>query len=228
MIMIIYCITCRLNGKSYVGQTITSLLHRWSEHKLDAKHGGNALLYRAIRKYGPDAFDLRVLEECHSIDELNEREQFWISELKTHSDEGYNCTDGGQGCTGFKHSEETKQHLSEVLSGRKFSEEHRRNLSESHKGRKHTEETKQKCSIAAKRRHYTDEQRARVADSNHNRIISQETREKMSQSQLGRHHTDESKLKMSNSRRGKKRKPFSDEHKQHMAEAARNRQKKQK
>ncbi len=56
--------------------------------------------------------------------------------------------------TGHPPSEETKRKLSEVLTGRRFSEEHRRNLSENNsrywKGKHHSEETKQKISDAQK------------------------------------------------------------------------------
>ena len=46
-----------------------------------------------------------------------------------------NCTWGGEGTSGFHHSEETKQMMSESHKGRQFSEEHKQNLSESHKGK---------------------------------------------------------------------------------------------
>jgi group I intron endonuclease len=183
--VIIYLLTCRTSGKSYVGQTIDPLDIRWGEH-CGCALKGQTLLYRAIRKYGLDAFDRRVLEECDEA-ALDERERHWIAELKTLKPGGYNMTEGGQGTRGHQHTEETKQHLSQVLRGRQFTKEHRQNLSRAHTGRRHTPETKQKCSLAAKSAVYTDERRRKVAEANRRRVISDETRKRMSEAQRKRY-----------------------------------------
>jgi len=47
---------------------------------------------------------------------------------------------------GKKHTEETRQKISEALTGRTLSDEHRRKLSEAHTGKTLSEETKQKMS----------------------------------------------------------------------------------
>ena len=64
-----------------------------------------------------------------------------------------NCTFGGEGTSGFHHSEESKRKMSEKRKGRKNSEETKQKMSESSKGEKngmwgknHTEEAKQKIS----------------------------------------------------------------------------------
>ncbi len=51
--MIIYVIKNKVNGKKYVGQTITSLNHRFRRgHLSEARTGRrNSVLYNAIRKY---------------------------------------------------------------------------------------------------------------------------------------------------------------------------------
>lgn len=64
---------------------------------------------------------------------------------------------GKQCCLGRHHSEETKQKLSKILSkprkkGIRKSEEHKRKLSESLKGRTFSEETRRRMSEAAKNR----------------------------------------------------------------------------
>jgi group I intron endonuclease len=91
---IIYCITNKVNGKKYVGQTITTLEKRWKDHLLDSKHL-NYYFYKAIRKYGSDCWELEILEET---EDLAERERFWIKKLGTfnNSQIGYNCTSGGE------------------------------------------------------------------------------------------------------------------------------------
>lgn len=145
--MIIYLLRC-VNGKGYVGQTIDSIEQRWKEHQRDAIDG-KTLLYRAIRKYGRDQFERIVLEECTSTQQLDERERFWIAKLKTLNPNGYNMTLGGQGCHGFRHSNETKRHLSEVNKGKVFSEKTRQRMSKSATGRRLTDEAKRKCGEAA-------------------------------------------------------------------------------
>jgi len=46
-------------------------------------------------KYGIEHFSVRQLEEC-DLSILNEREQYWINQLKTYQN-GYNATIGGDG-----------------------------------------------------------------------------------------------------------------------------------
>jgi len=57
-----------------------------------------------------------------------------------------NMTDGGEGCAGRVLSEETKKKLSDSHKGRKKSEAHRKALSEAAKKRKASKETKEKMS----------------------------------------------------------------------------------
>ena len=49
---------------------------------------------QAIQKYGIDAFAYVVLEEC-SLEELDEREKYWIQFFNTYKGFGYNCNAGG-------------------------------------------------------------------------------------------------------------------------------------
>lgn len=90
----IYKIVNNVNGKEYVGQTTYSLEERWKRHLIDSHKESLARpLYRAIRKYGKDAFSIELLEET---DSLNEREIYWIGKLNTYRT-GYNATLGGDG-----------------------------------------------------------------------------------------------------------------------------------
>lgn len=89
---IIYKITNKVNGKSYIGQTRYTLEFRWKQHlhKRD-----NAYFHNAIHKYGEDNFQLEILEEC-DIELLNSREIYYIAKYNTFK-EGYNLTIGGDG-----------------------------------------------------------------------------------------------------------------------------------
>jgi group I intron endonuclease len=113
--MVIYLVKNKINGKQYVGQTTTSLKERWYHHCYRCNHtaprDGVSLLHNALRKYGKDAFDISVLQECENIEELNAAEDEWIRNLKTKSPNGYNLRDGGNN---GRLSEITKQKLREV------------------------------------------------------------------------------------------------------------------
>lgn len=87
----IYKITNKLNGKSYVGQSI-DIKRRWREH---INNSSNSLIHKAIIKYGEDNFIFEILEECKR-DYLNEKEIFYIKNLNTLYPNGYNLTPGGQ------------------------------------------------------------------------------------------------------------------------------------
>jgi len=91
----IYKITNLVNGKSYIGQTIKKLEERWQQHIsiLEAGQGSSKLQY-AFDKYGKDNFAFQRLEECQ-VEELDEREKYWINEYDTYEN-GYNSTLGGQ------------------------------------------------------------------------------------------------------------------------------------
>lgn len=87
----IYLITNKLNGKKYVGQSV-DIEKRWKQHMIDSKKKDCAI-YKAIRKYGIENLEFSILEEC-SVDKLDEREIYWISELDTYNN-GYNMSLGG-------------------------------------------------------------------------------------------------------------------------------------
>ena len=51
---IVYKITNKKNGKSYIGKTEYSLKHRWNRHLSSARNGSKFRFHSAIRKYGED------------------------------------------------------------------------------------------------------------------------------------------------------------------------------
>jgi group I intron endonuclease len=117
----LYIISNTVNEKKYVGQSSEHFLsHRWGGHKARAKQGSDTHLYRAMRKYGVENFFIEEIARCHTKTELLRLEKFWIGLLKANIKEfGYNQTFGGEAP---KHTEETKQKISEVQKGRVFSE----------------------------------------------------------------------------------------------------------
>lgn len=145
------------SGKFYYGKSGKTLEERINEHNIKSKIEKNKHFYTAIRKYGINQFEWAVLEKyeretkCELNIILNERESHWIKENKSYLREyGYNMTMGGDGALGLKRifSEEHKRKISESKKGKKLSEEHKRKISESEKGRIFPEEVKKKISKA--------------------------------------------------------------------------------
>ena len=81
----IYRITNKINGKSYIGQSI-HIERRWEEH---CKPSSSSLVSKAIHKYGKINFLFEILEECQ-IEDLDLLEQYWIKKENTISPFGYN------------------------------------------------------------------------------------------------------------------------------------------
>lgn len=96
----IYGIHNTVTDTWYVGQSI-DIQTRWCQHRneLYKKVHHNTHLQRAYIKYGSNAFEWVVLEEC-TEDELNELESKWISKKDSFYN-GYNQTLGGDGFRGF-------------------------------------------------------------------------------------------------------------------------------
>ncbi len=133
--MIIYKATNKINGKSYIGQTVKSLESRKNEHKRSLN---DFYFIRALRKYGFDSFEWGVLEYCDSKEELDEMEFHYIKQYGSFRPSGYNMTLGGEGSLGWKPSVETKKKISNSKKGKSIGKEN------SFYDKKHSEETKQK------------------------------------------------------------------------------------
>jgi group I intron endonuclease len=128
----IYCYINLVNWKKYVGQSVTvqkRILHHHEGYlkKKDVCHQGESpLLWKAVRKYGRDNFEVFVIEYC-DVDDLDDKEIFWIERLKSNAREwGYNLTTGGESnFRGVSPSPETLQKRVDAitrteLAGRKL------------------------------------------------------------------------------------------------------------
>lgn len=84
----IYLITNKITNDQYVGYS-KNPVDRFTRHCYNSKRG-NTYLYRAMRKYGTENFEMKILQEDGSLDE---DETFWIKKLNPT----YNMTEGGEG-----------------------------------------------------------------------------------------------------------------------------------
>lgn len=152
MVSGIYFIIHGKSMKRYIGQA-KDLDRRLEQHwkKLSNNKHENSHLQRAYNKYGRDAFF--VASTPCAIDDLNEREQYFID---TMWDMSYNiCKAAGKppGFKGRKHSEEHKAKVSAIHKGKTVSAETRAKLSAVHKGKKKAPRTAEhRANLSASRK----------------------------------------------------------------------------
>lgn len=94
--MIIYKATNIINNKVYIGQTIHTLSVRKAQHERSHEYGYKTAFSNAIRKYGKENFIWEVIYETNSIEDLNEKESYYIKYYKSLvTENGYNLKGGG-------------------------------------------------------------------------------------------------------------------------------------
>lgn len=80
----VYMTTNLINGKKYIGQ------HKSSKFDENYKGSGHAIK-SAISKYGKANFEVKILEECETPFQLNNKEAYWIIYYDAiNSDDFYN------------------------------------------------------------------------------------------------------------------------------------------
>lgn len=168
------------NNKKYIGITSLKPKERWNS---GYGYSHNTLFFRAIKKYGWNNIEHKILYENLSQEEAEQKEIELISTFKTNNSKyGYNIENGGNS-TG-KLSKETKRKLSEAHKGKKFTEEHKRKISEGNKGKTISNEHKKILSEKMKK---------------DNPSKREDVKEKIRKAHLGKKLTEEhkNKIKMS-------------------------------
>lgn len=137
---IIYCYTNKVNGKQYIGQTVTPGVRKAVHLRTALGASCKYPFHLAIKKYGIDNFQYDILEECDEA-LLNEREVYWITKFDSFNS-GYNLTEGAGGIRGYKRTEESKKVMSDKYSngnhprcGKTMTEEHKQILRDVHSKR---------------------------------------------------------------------------------------------
>ena len=134
------------NGKKYIGITSQSVERRWRAS--GEGYNQQSLITHAIRKYGWDNIEHKIIAKVSSQEEAEEMEKSLISELMTNNRKyGYNVEAGGHCAKGHKLSESTRLKMSISRTGEKnwnygrhLPEEVKKKLSIAHKGKKHSAE----------------------------------------------------------------------------------------
>lgn len=118
------------NGKVYVGMTKNSI-----EQRRDMGYNHNKPLQKAIREYGWNGFEHKIIADNLTILQAEKIEKETIEKYKSNiPDNGYNISAGGRATyAGLKHTEEYKKKMSELYKGRSFSDKTLSRMKEAHK-----------------------------------------------------------------------------------------------
>lgn len=145
----------KINGKIYFGITSRTPSERWGNN--GSYYKSTPHFYSAIQKYGWDNFEHNILYQNITKEEACDIERNLIAKYQTQNrDFGYNILEGGQAT---ELPIDVREKMSKAMMGNKnglghpCSEEKKKKISDSQKGRKLSEEHKRKLSEAAKQRH---------------------------------------------------------------------------
>lgn len=166
----IYQITNLINGKIYVGVHKTKTLD-------DGYMGSGKIIQRAITRYGVENFKKDILEFFDTPEDMYSREKEFVTEEFLARDDVYNLRRGGTGGfdylnkinpTPFKgrtHTDDTKQHLSEINTGRKHSVETKEKISINNWSKSNPEKQREHARTIASNRIRTEEEKIRISTS---------------------------------------------------------------
>ncbi|MCC6776661.1 MAG: GIY-YIG nuclease family protein [Hyphomicrobiales bacterium] len=186
---VVYKITNRLTGAGYVGITRRGADTRFSMHWKASKRE-DSVLYRAMRKYGRDAFGIEVLASTSSDSELCVLERRFIAEHRTYvADGGYNMTRGGEGSPSI--CDETRANMRAAASLRMQNQIIRQKISLSLKGRPRSAVAIAASALGHSGKPLSNEHRAKLSEKAKGRVISAEQREKIAAKLRGRKATPE-------------------------------------
>lgn len=159
----VYKVINKINGKIYIGKA-NDPENRWKKHQYIAKYKkkeyGFYYFHAAIIKYGKENFLFEIIEECDSEELALNREIYWVNHYKSNNREiGYNLTNGGEGVSGRRYTEEEKIIKSNFMRifwqthihpciGTHISSDHKKKISEANIGKHLDYNTKDKISQA--------------------------------------------------------------------------------
>jgi group I intron endonuclease len=114
---VIYKVTCKTTGKSYIGQTKHTSRYRWNQHMYEIRNptvNQSRKLNNAVLKYGEDDF---VIEDVWTVleEDLDFYEQLAIELYDTFRN-GYNLTKGGK--EQQEVSSDTRERIRQVHKGK--------------------------------------------------------------------------------------------------------------
>jgi len=178
--------------KIYIGQSI-NIYERWKTYKrLNCKM--QTLLFRSFKKYSIEKHKFEIVQQCER-EKLDELEKYYIQLFQCYNSKyGLNLKEGGHNSA---LSDITKKKISEgnkgKLKNRPFTEEHKRKISESHKG---IIPYNKGCKIS-------EETKKKISETHKGMKCSEETKQKISKAKKGKKNSDEQNKKISEVQKGR-------------------------
>jgi len=173
----IYRTTCSITGKYYVGMHSAVKLN-------DGYLGSGKVLRRSIRKYGKENHTFEILQFCDSREDLPTKEAEIVNEQLLTDPLCMNLRLGGSGnnggfmSSGWKMPPMTDEHRRNMIIARNnrppVSDETRKKMSDSHKGKVRTDEHKRNNAEAVKK---SEKFQTKMKSADHRKIMSARTKE---------------------------------------------------
>lgn len=192
----VYKTTNIINNKFYIG------VHRSKDIENDIYIGSGRNLKSAVKKYGRENFIREILFEFDNSEDAFKKESEIVTEdfLKEYNGVIYNMSPGGYG---------GRIYIQPPWLGKKHTEESKQKISESNKGKIISAEAREKESISQKKRlanmdkDKKIEMYRKIAEAGVGRPVSEETRKKLSIINKGKVITQETRNKISDAKKGK-------------------------
>ncbi|MGX8835327.1 NUMOD1 domain-containing DNA-binding protein [Amedibacillus sp. YH-ame6] len=93
--IVIYLIENKINRKRYIGQTV-NYSERMKQHIYGRNNGRNSMVDRAIKKYGVNNFEFRIIAVSTNQIDADEKERLYIEKYNSLKPKGYNILRGGR------------------------------------------------------------------------------------------------------------------------------------
>lgn len=146
----IYCITNKINGKTYIGQHKTDNLN-------DDYMGSGILLKQAYNKYGIENFTKSILAVTEMKENVNILEKYFIESYHNEGKAEYNMAAGGDGGFVLRNASEEKLNDWKIKIGKKS------------KGHTLSKEARERISMARKKYVFSEETRRKIGEASRNR-----------------------------------------------------------
>lgn len=146
----------------YCGKTVLGLTERMAMHLHDATRVKNRPSAIRMRECGTYV-RIQQMATVSCEDDWAAAERRWIWVLRSHFPNTVNVSDGGTGCPGQIHTDETRMKISKAKVGKPKTAEHKAKLSAANLGKTASAETREKMRVHKTGSTQSPESRAKLS-----------------------------------------------------------------
>lgn len=151
--------------------------------RANCHHNRNKHWHNIVGKHG---FTVQFIAYWDNESDALQNEKDVIKELRDAGCCLCNKTDGGEGVSGLKHTESSREKMSINHTGVRHTDATKVKIGAGGKGRVVSKETREKIRASTKGRLVSEETRARIGAAGRGRVQSKETRTKISAAHMGK------------------------------------------